>query len=397
MRPLRAMIDARFLRANPHSSHARYLRALVGEWADRTDGLQATLFGTGARPDGTAFGPGVRWQAPALPVGWIGERDSGARGRLWLNTVFTLAAALDRPDVLFFPWPLVPKVLSAPSVVMVHDVCFRSHAGYFSDGGRNLDQRVAASIRSASEILTPSAATKDGVVAAYGVDPSRVTVVHHGVDPVFGPNKNVDDATIAQHVGLATYFLCISAHEQRKNLALLVRAFVELLDGLGEARELPGLVLVGKANTYTDTLRQLVNQSPRAAQATRFLQGLADTELASLYRCAAAVVFPSVCEGFGFPMVESLASGTPVIVSDLAVFRELGNGLSGVTFVPPFEQAAWTAAMLRVLEDPGPRDHLQRQVSQVGRMYSWHVCAETTRAVLERVARRGRTEPRSLR
>src|SRR5437016_3548474 len=101
LRPLRAMIDARFLRASPQSSHARYLRALTREWVGAADDLRIALFGTGPRPSGTAAGGSIRWSAPLWPVGWIGERERGARGRLWLNTIFTLAMLRERPDVLF--------------------------------------------------------------------------------------------------------------------------------------------------------------------------------------------------------------------------------------------------------------------------------------------------------
>src|SRR5262245_19257959 len=140
MKRRRIFVDARFVTTAPASSHARYLRELVREWSRSDDGPEFVLCAPGPRPSGLPTGPRVRWVCPPGPISRVGRRAHG--GRIWLNTVFTLFSLRARPDALFFPYPFTPRLLAAPAVVTVHDVCFHSRPAMFADGGRSLTTRA---------------------------------------------------------------------------------------------------------------------------------------------------------------------------------------------------------------------------------------------------------------
>jgi glycosyltransferase involved in cell wall biosynthesis len=305
---------------------------------------------------------------------------------MWLNTFFTAISLARRPDVLFFPWSVLPRVLVAPAVVTVHDVCFRSHPDRFADRGRGGDAVLEAAVRVATEVVTPSAESKRGVVAAYGLDEQRVTIVRHGIAPTFQPTPAPGDAAALCRVGLTPpYFLCVSTHEPRKNLDVLARAFVMYLEQRTEFGPPPELVFVGRRSADTASIVDTVAASSLARQHTKFVEGVSDADLAALYRHALAAVLPSVCEGFGFPVLESIACGTPAVVSDLPVFHELVG--DAAVYVPVSDVAGWAAALVRALTDERLRANARAAASDVGRTFGWPASACQTLSVLQRAAR----------
>jgi len=380
---LRVLADARWVASAPLSSHARYLRALSAAWAELPNGPLLTLVGPGARPRDLVRSERIRWhRSPELP----GRQWQRPGSRMWLNTFFTAISLAKRPDVLFFPWSVLPRLLVAPAVVTVHDVCFRSHPDRFDDAGRGGDAVLGAAVRSATEVVTPSAEARRGVVAAYGLSEQHVTTVRHGIAPAFRPTPAPGDAATLCSVGLRSpYFLCVSTHEPRKNLEVLARAYVSYVERGTAAGRVAQLVLVGRKSAYTTRILDVLAASAAAREHTMFVEGLSDVELAALYRHAAAAVLPTVCEGFGFPVLESIACGTPALVSDLPVFRELVG--DAAVYVPVSDVAAWADALGRAVTDGHARDNARAASVWVTRQFGWRASACQTLRVLERAAR----------
>jgi glycosyltransferase involved in cell wall biosynthesis len=186
------------------------------------------------------------------------------------------------------------------------------------------------------------------------------------------------EPTISRRLGISgPYVLCVSTHEPRKNLDTLVRAFGAVLSAWPTACEMPSLTLVGRTTPYTAQLRALA-AACRRPQQIHFVEGVPETDLADLYRRAHAVAVPSTCEGFGFPLIEGLASGSSVIASSLPVFRELVG--DAARYISPFDLNGWTDALLATLRVP----HYPTPASV--ERFTWKRSAERTLEVLYRAA-----------
>ena len=205
-----------------------------------------------------------------------------------------------RPRVSHFQHAL-PLGLRGPSVVTIHDVHFERDPSVMGLADRvTFKFFVPRAVRKATHVLAVSERTKRDVVELYGVPETKVTVTPHGVDPAFAPGDGSHDG----------FVLFVGAVQARKDpLAALAAA---------EAAGLP-LVVAGpeKDRALTRELRA------RGADVRGWVEKDA---LAELYRRAAAFVLPSRYEGFGVPVLEAMASGTPVVLSDDAALREVAGG-----------------------------------------------------------------------
>lgn len=207
-------------------------------------------------------------------------------------------------------------------------------------------------------------------LAARGLDRNRVTVVHHGV-------TRLPDPVEAGIEG--PYFLAVGAQMPRKGFDLLIRAFGRAsLAGLDGHR----LVIAGPPGPQSEELIRLVL---RLALGRRilFAGAVSDAELAGLYRDATAVCVPSVAEGFGLPVLEALAAGTPTLASDLAVLREVSGGHA--SFVTPGDERAWADALIGMLEDETLRARPRAERTAWAAQFTWERAAAQTVEVYGRV------------
>jgi len=238
----------------------------------------------------------------------------------------------------------------------IHDLSYLRHPETVSAASARYRELVPRSLARAAVVLTPSQATADLVREAYDVT-APVVVTPLGVDPGWSTAAPPDEALRTQ-LGLPTsYLLFVGTLEPRKDLRTLIDAHRLLADA-------PPLVLVGPAGwgEQLDTAGCIT---------TGYLE---DDRLRRVVAGAAALVLPSLDEGFGMPVIEALATGTPVVASDLPVLREVGGTVTA--YAEPGDPGAFAAAIQQVLDspgDPGPR-------RTHGAAYTWARCAEATRA-----------------
>jgi glycosyltransferase involved in cell wall biosynthesis len=282
--------------------------------------------------------------------------DTGAQV---LRMAWTLPRTLRRLDAaLVHTQYAVPVRCPCPAVVTIHDLSFER--GLMARRDRLVFRRVVPrAARAAARIVTVSQRTKRDLVEQYGVEPDRVVVTPNGIDPAFGPDGPASDT-----VSRAPYVLSVGAIQERKNQAAALAA----------AREAGvDLVVVGP------TKDARVAEQLRAGGAR--LEGYVSTEqLAELYRGAACLVQSSRHEGFGLPVVEAMASGTPVVtVPDPALLEVAGDA---AVVVPEGELAR---GIRRALEE---RDHLSAAGLRRAREFTWEATAHATvRVYLEALGR----------
>lgn len=291
--------------------------------------------------------------------------------RAWTHTRFAAALWQDRPDVTFVPAHTLPFVFPGRAVVTVHDLGFR----YFPQAHplrqrAYLDLTTRTSAARASVVLADSQATAADLVRFYGTPAAKIHTVYPGVGaPVMG-----DGQAIRHKYGLPTrYFLFIGTLQPRKNIARLVAAYQQWR--AAHPDDPAALVLAGGKGWLYD---------PAWAEGVPgvHLTGYIDeTDKGALYGGALGLVFPSLYEGFGFPVIEAMFSGTPVIASTTSSLPEL-VGEAGL-LVDPQSVEAIAAAMGRLTDEPGLREHLITQGRTRSRLFSWDEAGRRALAALE--------------
>ena len=245
----------------------------------------------------------------------------------------------------------LPLRLPCPGVVTVHDVSFARDPGVMGWKDRTVFRLVVPrAVRGAKRVLTVSERTKRDLVELYAVDPDHVVVTPNGVDPAFTPGPGSHD-----------YVLSVGAVQRRKNQL----AALDAADAVG----LP-LVVVGPEKDAS------VAAELRAGGAR--LEGYVDTaRLVELYRGAACLVQSSSYEGFGLPVVEAMASGTPVVAIDEPALREVAGTAAVVVDSGSLADGIRTAL--------AGRERLAAAGVERARAFSWRTTAERTLAVYREI------------
>jgi glycosyltransferase involved in cell wall biosynthesis len=311
----RLVVNGRFLAARQPTGMHRVARAHV-------DGLRArgvpllVLAPPGVddpRADAHPWAPRGRvsdhaWEQLRLPL--------AAHGRPVLSLCNTAPLSLRR------------------AAVMVHDLAQRVGPQWFPREMRVYGALVLAAARRARVVLTPSRAVAEELARA-GVDASRVHVVHNAVDPSFVPAPADTVAALRARLGLPRpYVVHVGAANPQKNAALSVRAHLRALQRGAPEHD---LLLLGATSPTFGAV-----QLPAGAPSVRTLGYLDPADLPVLLSGAAALLAPSLYEGFGLPPLEAMACGTPALASDIAVFRETAPG---AVHLPLDDVEAWAAAV----------------------------------------------------
>lgn len=291
--------------------------------------------------------------------------------RAWTHLRFAAELWRDRPDVTFVPAHTLPILFPGRAVVTVHDLGYRWFPGAHRPAQRlYLDWTTRYSARRASIVLADSRATAADLSRFYGTSPERTRVVYPGVDAP--PVGDIDAAR--QKYGLERpYFLFIGTLQPRKNIARLVEAY-----RLWQARhpeQRIDLVLAGKPGWLYDPAWV------EGVEGVRLIGYIDEADKGALYAGALALVFPSLYEGFGFPVVEAMHCGSPVIGSRTSSLPEL-VGEAGL-LVDPLDVESIAAAMSQVSEGAALRARLVEMGYAQAKRFTWERAAEQVMAALE--------------
>lgn len=279
---------------------------------------------------------------------------------------------------------VLPLASRLPGVVTVHDLSFVRFPDKFPLAKRSyLTALCRASAHRARQIIAVSQQTAKDLVTFFGIPAARITVVYNGVQPRFTPGTPEEAHSFRQDHDLPERFLLyLGTLEPRKNLTRLVQAFGLWRAQAGHGGEDVRLVLAGAKGWYYTEIFQQVQELGLTDQVL-FPGYIPDDELPDWYRAATAFVYPSLFEGFGLPLLEAMACGTPVVCSTAPSLLEVVG--ESALVVPAQELTQLAAALGQILADVGIREELSQSGIEQASHFSWQRTARETTAVYDAV------------
>ncbi len=277
-----------------------------------------------------------------------------------------------------------PVTTHIPLIITVHDLSFVRFPETLPPWkARYLRWMTRHAIEKARRVIAVSESTRQDILRWLPVPPTKVVTVHNGVDAHFRPLPSSVVAEWRRRRGLPERFiLYVGTLQPRKNLATLLRAYaLWRQEAPAYGRDIP-LVLAGARGWYTEHLFRLVEELALKAW-VHFPGYLPREELPYWYNAATLFVYPSRFEGFGLPVLEAMACGTPVIAARASSLPEV-VGEAGV-LVSPEDVPGWATALRRVLEDKALQHHLAELARQRAAHFSWKRTAQRTLSVYDDV------------
>jgi glycosyltransferase involved in cell wall biosynthesis len=261
-------------------------------------------------------------------------------------------------------------------VATLHDVGAIERAEIASAGFR--DKKLAAYsdlAQRATRIICVSDATRDAFRALFPLPVDRFAVIHHGLEPRFRPPKADELARlITKHRLPARYLLFVGLISSRKNLVRAVEAFSRIA---ADDASIHFVLAGGNAHGFDDIGHAIA--SSEARDRIRLFGYVDDADLPALYGAARALVFPGLAEGFGMPMLEAMACGTPVLAADRPVTHEVVG--DAALLANGEDEGSLAEAMASILGDEELRTRLVEHGLARAARFSWANAAEATLAV----------------
>ncbi len=304
----------------------------------------------------------------------------------WEQLVLPLKLRQMQADLIHGLVNVLPLTTNKPGVVTVHDLSFIRMPEKLRLAKRLYLARLCqASVTKAAHVIAVSQQTADDLIRYFDVTANKISVVHNGVAAAFTPGTPQQTAQFRTDRGLPERFLLyVGTLEPRKNLELLVKAFARWRAQAEASDRSLKLILAGAKGWFYTEIFQWV-KTLGLEQDVLFPGFIPDAELPDWYRAAEGFVYPSLFEGFGLPVLEAMACGTPVLCSQIPSLLEI-IGDSALTF-PAHDEAALAASLALLINQPDLRAELRRKGLGQAQKFSWQRTAQATVAVYAQVAR----------
>jgi glycosyltransferase involved in cell wall biosynthesis len=288
-------------------------------------------------------------------------------------------ARAEKADIIHFPynWSF-PFRKRVPCILTVHDVIpltFREAMGFFTNHFL-YRPGIRTATRLNDVIATVSEFSKKDIGLKLGVPETKIKVIPNGLRQPYAANQNLEAELVAQYGLKKGFILYVGGIHERKNVPGLVRAFSKLVHTSGfEGR----LLITGNVSgaPYQVKMKKLCDAAVREAGMEKrviFTGFVSDQELDTLMRLAVFLVYPSLYEGFGIPILEAMRVGTPVITSNLTAMPEVAG--DAALMVNPRQVDDIAFAMSRLLQDDELRRELVRKGEERAVSFSWEKSAE---------------------
>ncbi|MCC6799097.1 MAG: glycosyltransferase family 4 protein [Anaerolineae bacterium] len=299
---------------------------------------------------------------------------------LWEQIAQPLALERDRPDLVHQLAFVAPVLARRPFVVTVYDLSFVHFPERLPPARRRYLRLLTRwSCQRARRVIAISRSTAADLTATFGLSPERIDVAVPGVDEAFHPLPRAEVEAFRARAGLPDRFLLyLGTLEPRKNLPLLLRAYAALP---ASDRSAAPLVLAGARGWMVDAIDRALDEHDLRGS-VRLPGYVPAQDLPLWYNAAEALVYPSLFEGFGLPVIEAMACGTPALVADTSSLPE-AVGDMGVC-LPPDDAAAWTNALAHILHDTVWRAEAGQRGRERAREFTWARTAAQTVASYRR-------------
>lgn len=354
----------------------RYVRELVQALAavDNQNTYRLFVSGTPTHRLPAPPGPNFTWASTRLSPRWM--------ARLWHRTRVPLPVEVFTGKIQLYhatDFVLPPTRQKTRTLLTVHDLSFvRVPEAASPRLKAYLDTVVPRSLQRADHVLADSQSTKDDIVEIYGLSPTRITPLLSGVSPQFKPLDHMQVAAVRHKYGLGDtpFILSVGTVQPRKNYARLVQALRLLRDHNLDIN----LVISGGKGWLEDSLYAAIAETG-LTNAVRLIGFAAESDLPALYNAATCFAFPSLYEGFGLPVLEAMACGTPVMTSDISSLPEVAG--DAALLVDPYNVDAITEALYRLITDTVLRNQLIQRGQIHADSFTWERAARQLRTIYE--------------
>ncbi|MDD3487147.1 MAG: glycosyltransferase family 1 protein [Candidatus Moranbacteria bacterium] len=296
----------------------------------------------------------------------------------WTQTAFALEILRKKPDVLWMPMHSLPALRSkkTKTVVTIHDLAFKFFPNHFEKKDlRRLNFFTDFAVNHADKLIAISQSTKDDILRFYpNVNAEKIKVIYHGYDKdLFRENislEKIEEVKKKYGMNFEKYIIFAGAIQPRKNIGKLLEAF-EIIKKQKQWENL-GLVIAGAPGWLAGPIVAEMEKTPGAVMTGHF----STKDLPSLLAGAELFALPSLYEGFGLPVLEAMACGTPVAVANNSSLREITEGF-GELFDPQDAQDM-AEKILEILQNKELKEGLIKKGLDRAGQFSWEKCAKET-------------------
>jgi len=360
---------------------SRYIRYLLTELAKKPGKHEYIVFVNGQEVvDRLDAHPQITYVSASWP-----ESQPATRVK-WEQLTLPIVIRQKHIEVLHSPVNVLPAWLpsSCATVVTLHDLAFLRFPELLTPAKRLYHRTFTVrSLRQATMLIAVSDSTKQDAHELVGISPEHIKTIYPCIDKRF--SNVVEEEQIhmfRQQKGLSEgYILYLGTLEPRKNLITLIDAYAQLRRDHAIQEK---LVLAGGKGWLYDEIFAHVHQLGLAAEVI-FPGFIADSEQALWYHAASSFVYPSLYEGFGIPVAEALACGTPTVTSNISSLPEAGAGVA--LSVEPHDVQALSDALYKAITDPAFREHCRLMASSITERFSASIMTEQTITVYEQAAK----------
>jgi glycosyltransferase involved in cell wall biosynthesis len=282
-------------------------------------------------------------------------------------------------DLLHITNYLVPRIKNIPTISTIHDSFMLTHPEW-QNGYKNLNYLKGCILkkltREIDHVVTGSQASVTDIVNYWKIPEKKISVIYYGLSEEWNQKSDaINQQIVLNKYGLVKpFFLTVATFQPRKNIARIINAYLNLPKRIIDNFT---LVIVGEAHPSLIPA-SLIKQLSQLENMGRlfWLKYVTFDDLRCLYQSAKALLYPSLAEGFGFPILEGFASGTPVITTHSGATAEIAGGAAYL--VDPYSEEAITTGMCELIENTTLRDQLIQQGFSRVKLFTWEKYAQET-------------------